>query len=218
MPPPKRMRDQMRRVNNRRNNSSRPRDSRSLPPDVALYTGPSIYPTTIQPETDTRELHYFVAATSSAGGVIDQVFSSSASSVGVRSLAITFSNFTNWREYRVLSLRVEYHPSYINCNPQTGTPATALATPFWTIVDRDDASSAGSYANIADVSSLRIHSLMQPWVRVAKQNQFGEGNFVLITADNTEFFSIKAFSTGLSANTTYGHFYVRWIVQFLQRV
>jgi hypothetical protein len=181
-----------------------------------IYTGPSIMPTSITPETDRRELHFEVPATSTAGGVIDGNFTSASGTTGVRQSSVQFTSW-QFREYRVLALRVEYHPSYQNCNPLVAAGTNALCSTFWSYIDRNDASPSGSYANFIDNSSNRVHSLMVPWVREAKMNEVGESMFISISADFTQYYTIKYFATGLSASTTYGNFYVRWIVEYRTR-
>jgi hypothetical protein len=181
-----------------------------------VYTGPSIMPTRISPETDRRELHFQMNVTSSAGGLIDNNFTSASGTTGARQAAIQFTGW-QFREYRVLAMRVEYHPSYVNCNPLVAAGTNALCAPFYTYIDRNDASPAGALANFVDNSSVRIHSLQQPWMREAKMNETGEAQFMGGTVDFSQYYTIKYFATGLSATTTYGHFYVRWIVEFRTR-
>jgi hypothetical protein len=183
------------------------------------YRGPSRLPTNIRPEVETRELHALITIASSAGGLIDSNVTSSNGGNGVRQLATNFSSFANlWREYRTLSVRIEYHPAFINCNPQSAGPANAICAPFWSVVDRDDASASVTFANIQDNSSLRINSLMQPFTRQAKMSSIAESQFVESNADNAAFFSLKWFTTGVTASTTFGQMYIRWIVEFKTRV
>jgi len=180
------------------------------------YVGPTIMPTSVEPETDRRELHFQLNATSTAGGVIDSNFTSGSGTTGARQAAVQFSSW-QFREYRVISLRVEYHPSYQGCNPLVAAGTNAQCAPFWTYIDRNDASGSGALANFIDNSSIRVHTLMQPWTREAKMNETGEAQFVGTTTDFTQYYTIKYFATGLSASTTYGTFYVRWIVEFRTR-
>jgi hypothetical protein len=193
-----------------------PNGSRSGPPaNVAIYRGASRMPVTIVPETTVRELHTFVSLSASAGGTVDTNFTSAFGSTGARSGA---SNFTTrsagWREYRILSLRVEYIPSYKYASTQITTSTTALQAPVYTVIDRNDASAATAYANIVSNASLRQFSLNQPWFREAKMEEFGEAQFFPIGVDFAQYFTIKIFSTGLSANQAYGQLIVRWMAQF----
>lgn len=209
----------MKKIKSRKRNSRGVVFTPNENPAMVVYSGPSRMPTRVTPEVTTRELHALVTITSTAGGVIDGNITSAFGANGVRQLATSFTSYSGtWREYRVLSARIEYHPAYINCNPQSAGPANAILVPFWHIVDRDDNSSSASFGNIQDNSSLRIGALMIPFSRDAKMGSVGESQFVETSADNSNYFALKWFTTGVTASTTFGQIFVRWIVEFKTRV
>jgi len=177
--------------------------------NVITYSGPSKLPERVEPEIIRVEVHSGGAVTSSGGGVVDTNVTSST----VRTLGDDFSSWAAvYREYRVLSIRVEYHPDV------TGASIAAiLYKPVYTVVDRLDASASTSYANIESNTSLEIFTLQVPWMREAKMSDTLESNFVSVAQDGA-IYSIKYFSTGLTATTTYGRYLYRYVLEFRTRV
>jgi len=176
-------------------------------------------PTSTTPETTVRELHAFSAVTSTAAGLVDSNYTSMQGTTGCRLAATVFSSFAQqWREYRVLSLRVEYEPAYAGCNPVVAAGTNAQVSPIWTVIDRNDASAVATYNNIIDNSSRRSVSLTKKWFRFATMNETGEATFLSVAGDNNQYYTIKFFSSGNSANTVFGQVFVRWIVEFRTRV
>jgi len=186
---------------------------------VVKYGGPSRLPSSVDPEIKTVELHNYQLVTLPIGtpSVLDLNVSSSTA----RTLA---SDFLGWaglyREYRVLAIRAEFHPVYKNSPPPFSSNVTA-PQPMWTVVDRDDASAVGAYANILSNTSLRIFALNEPWKREAKMASTEEADFIAVTASPTAFFDIKLFTTsGIDATlaTNLGHLYAFYVVQFRTRI
>jgi len=190
--------------NNMRKNVSNPPGA-----NIIRYNGPSRLPENVHPEIKTVELHDGSAVTSSAGGVIEL----NATSSNVRTLGDDFSSWALlYREYRVLAIRLEYHPDVLGA-----TIAALLYKPIYTVVDRLDNSAVGAFTNIESNTSLRIFTLNQPWFREAKMEDTSEADFIAASADSTSPFSIKGFTTGVTATTTYGRILIRWVVQFRTR-
>lgn len=178
-------------------------------PDVIVYRGPTRLPETINPEIKTVELHQGGLVSSSAGTIID----SNLSSNGVRSAGDDFSGWAGlYREYRVLGIRFEYHPNIVDA-----VIAATVYTPVYTVIDRNDTSATGTYANVESNTSLEIFTLQQKWMRQAKMFSTTEANFISVAVDPPSYFVIKFFATGLTASTNYGRYLSRWIVQFRTR-
>jgi len=192
-----------RNVNNMRNVSNPPGAN------VIRYNGPSRLPENVHPEIKTVELHDGVSVTSTAGGVVDaNLFSSQ-----VRTLGDDFSSWAGlYREYRVLAVRLEYHPDVIGA-----TVSTLLYKPVYTVVDRLDTSAIAAYANVESNTSLRIFTLNQPWFREAKMEDTSEADFIQVNSDSPSPFGVKFFVTGLTPSTAYGRTLGRWVVQFRTR-
>lgn len=167
----------------------------------------------MRPEVKTVQLQYSFTATATGAGVIDGI-ATYANSAAVRTYGADFADWAAlYREYRVRSLRLEYHPNAVNAiaaNP-------VLFTPCYTVVDRLDASSVASAGNIISNTSLTIFALDQKWARSTKANSTGEANFVAASSDPTNYFVVKTFATGLTNAGLYGVFLVRWIVEFRTR-
>jgi len=183
----------------------------SNPPgaNIIRYRGPSRLPENVHPEIKTVELHNAFSVTSTAGGVIDiNAFSSQ-----VRTLGDDFSSWAAlYREYRVLSVRSEFHPDVIGA-----TITSLLYKPIYTVVDRIDTSAVAAFANIESNTSLRIFTLNQPWFREAKMEDTSEADFIAVNTDSPSPFGIKMFTTGVTASTAYGRQLDRWVVQFRTR-
>jgi len=212
--PPKRPNNRRRRGNN--NNNMR---AVSGPPENAIgYKGPSILPRGVRPDLFTVELHYYQAATSTAAGIYDSNITSSLTSsngtgVGV-SNATSWSNISGlYREYRVLSVRSDFTPSAMGAIPNA---TTSFSQPFATVVDRDDSSSAASYANIVANESLRLCTCTKPFSRTAKMESTDESGYILVANSSSGSMTIKVFvaSVGAPAATTFGAILYRWVVQF----
>lgn len=167
----------------------------------------------ISPEVKTVQLQYSFSATATGAGVIDGI-ATYANSAAVRTYGADFADWAAlYREYRVRSLRLEFHPNAINAvaaNP-------ILFTPCYTVVDRLDASSVASAGNIVSNTSLNIVALDVKWMRATRAQSTGEANFVQTSADSASFFTIKVFATGLTNAGVYGVFLVRWVTEFRTR-
>jgi hypothetical protein len=152
-------------------------------------------------------------------GVFDTNVSSGLTSansggVGVSNGSSWGSLSGNYREYRVLAIRAEFTPSVEGALPSAAV--TALATTPWaTIVDRDDSTAAGSYANITANESLALQPLGKCWMREAKMESTDESNFVPIGSSSTPgFMVIKSYLNTGSGTLGFGAFLYRWVVQF----
>ncbi len=183
---------------------------------MSTYVGPSRLPAQINPPSQVVELKALVLATATAGGVIDVIVNSAT----VRTIANDFGDWDNvYGEYRVLALRMEYHPGQVH-SLAPGSSATNNVLPFWTIVTRDTASAVSAYANIINNDSLRVYPLNRPWTREAKMNSTEEASYTPVSADPDadESYQIKAYADTLTLSQAFGHFIYRYIVQFRTRV
>jgi len=180
---------------------------------VVQYTGPARLPEKVLPEIRTEQLQYVFAASSSAGGVLDGI-AATATSSSVRSNGADFPDWAQlFREYRVRSLLLEYHPNVVNAT----AAAPVLYSPVFTVIDRLDTSSVAAFTNIVSNTSMEIFALDSEWSRETKAISTGEADFTATSSDPTKFFAVKVFSTGLSASATYGYFLLRWVVEFRTR-
>lgn len=189
--------------------------SNGPPASTLVYRGPSLLRTSVTPEIREVSLRALLSISSAAAAITDFVFQSNM----VRTLGADFSAWAGlYREYRVLSLRTDFTPAYINS--LNGAQQLATGTAVWsTVVDRDDNSPSGGLTNILSNDSLKQFPINKPWFRNAKMNSPGEAEFVVITADPAQFFVVKA-NLGVAAPTAvaWGNVITTWVVQFRTRV
>jgi len=202
----------MRRKTRRRNDSAQ---SNGPPANVLVYRGPSLLRTGVNPEIREVSLRAALAFSSSAAALTDVVLTSHT----VRTLGADFSSWASlYREYRVLSLRADFTPAYINS--LNGAQSLATGTAVWTtVIDRDDQSVSSGINNILSNDSLRQFPVNKPWFRNAKMSSPGEAEFISIATDPAQYFVIKA-NLGVAAPTAvaWGYFITTWVVQFRTRV
>jgi len=179
------------------------------------YNGPSRLRTKVQPEIREVSLRALLSFSSAAAAITDQNFTSHT----VRTLGADFSAWaTLYREYRVLSLRVDWTPAYQKS--LNNAQALATGTAVWTtVIDRDDNAAISGLANVVSNDSLMLFSANVPWFRIAKMSSPLEAEFISIATDPSQFFVIKT-ELGVAAPTSvaWGTFITNWIVQFRTRV
>lgn len=205
----------------RRNRTGMRNNTRAVsgPPENAIgYFGPSILPRGVRPDLFCVELHYYQAAVSTGAGVYDTCISSALTAANANGVGV--SNSASWatvsglyREYRVLSIRSDFTPAAQGALPNA---AATFTQPIATVVDRDDSTASGAYANIVSNESLRLHTLTQPFTRIARMESTDESSYVLVSTSSGGFMTIKVLATGIGAPgaATFGAMLYRWVVQF----
>jgi hypothetical protein len=190
--------------------------SKEGPSDVALkYRGP-IWNSALAENENTMTVDLFSEGllTSSAGGVVNQVFTSSSAS---------FQNFSTWAglydEFRILGLQLEFYPS----NRYSKT--TTSCVPGFGVVDHADSVALTSAAQALGYASCRILSVEDPWsdrreyrgssVPALKVRMAGaEEAQWLSTGSTAGLLAIKLYFAGLTASTAYGLYLFRALAQF----
>jgi hypothetical protein len=190
--------------------------SKQGPSDVALkYRGP-IWNTRLRENLNSIVVDLFSSGqlTSSAGGIINQVFTSSSTS---------FQNFSTWaglyEEFRILGIQLEFYPN----NRYSKTTTSCI--PGFGVVDHADTSALTSAAQALGYASCRILSVEDPWsdrseyrgssVPALRIRMAGaEEAQWLPTASTAGLLAIKTYFTGLTASTQYGLFLFRALAQF----
>lgn len=189
--------------------------SNGPPATTLVYRGPSLLRTLSVPEIREVSLRASKSLSSSAAAITDDVFTSNS----VRTLGADFSAWASlYREYRVLSLRVDFTPAFTQSLNNAQALATGTAV-FSTVVDRDDSSPIVALANVLSNDSLRLFPVNQHWFRFTQMNSPGEAEFIPIGSDPAQYFSIKA-NLGVAAPTSvaWGIYITNWIVQFRTRI
>jgi hypothetical protein len=190
----------------RNNNRRRDASGKELPESAMEYRGPPI-PRNLM---EQRDLHTVVLravepVTSSAGGVINVVFSDDWSTW---TDAASFINVFD--EFRTLCLSVNYFPN----NRYSKT--TTVCKPVIVGVDRDDGNVFSSYDVASNHSSSKLKSVEDPWFETVKMRGAEDAQFSNTTSFSPRFW-IKTYSDGLSANTEYGQAMITALVQFRSR-
>jgi len=178
---------------------------KELPATALVYKGPtqkrndktaSTLSTVVMVNTST--------ISSSAGGVISNVFSSDP----------TVSE--NWAdasglfdEYRVLSMQIKYFP-----NDRYDPGLTQHQRPLIVVADHNGNATLSSYALAANYSSSNIRSTGDPWTKSLNMEGVGEATFVNTSTSPSDLFYIKVFSSGLAVSSEYGRFFQYYRVQF----
>lgn len=186
------------------------------PSEVSLkYTGP-VWNSRFREQRNLAliDLNSSGTLTSSAGGLINQVFTSAS---------ITFPLFPTWAnlydEFRCLGIQLEFYPT----NRYSKTLVNSL--PGFGVVDRADTAPLTTATQALTYASCRILSLEDPWsdrseyrgssVPALKIRMDGaeEAQWLPI-ASSGSFLAIKLLFTGLTASTSYGMFLIRGLFQF----
>lgn len=192
----------------RNRNLKRKRNARSAvlvrQPNAAVvrYTGPISAVSREASETTSQLLIYETTLTSTAGGVIANVFGSSPASSANWS-----DTNTVWGEFRTLGFKISYFPN--NRYSKTTTTCRMLIG----FVDRRNNTAASSYSNAVRHESSRKLSLEDPWVIEARMDGIDEGQYAQVGAPN-DYYWIKFYSDGLTVSTEYGLVLVEYLVQF----
>lgn len=181
--------------------------SREVPATSVVYRGPVERPrdrSGLDTHTVLVSAQEFIS--SSAGGVMQEVFSDDLTGFG------DISRFQDiYDEMRVLGLQVEYYPN----NRYSKT--TTICRPVITVVDRNDATVLASYSDACNASSSRVDSLEDPWVRDCKMNGIEDAQFLTTATLTAARNFVKIYADGLSASTEYGFVQLKCLVQFRGR-
>lgn len=152
--------------------------------------------------TTTMRLTDQVDLTSTAGGVIADVYGSSPS--GCPNWADTNSV---WGEFRVLGMVVKFFPN----NRYSKTTTTCV--PLVVVVDRRSATALASYDAGVSRESNRLLSIEDPWSQEVRMDGSEESQFTAVSGP-TSLFWVKLYATGLSVSATYGKVFIEYLVQF----
>jgi len=152
--------------------------------------------------------------TSSAGGVLNNVYTSSSA---------TWANFGTWAglydEFRVLGMQLEFFPN------NRYSKVTTTCTPGFGVVDHADSTPLTSYAAALAYASNRVLSIEDPWTDRSEYRGSSVPSLIirmdgaeeaqwLPTSSTSSYLAIKIYFSGLTASTSYGLFLLRGLVQF----
>lgn len=176
------------------------------------YRGPVVMPKAKQQdEVWTTQINVANAIASTAGGVIDTVFTPASQ---VQSSSDWASLAAVWNEWRILSARVELNPWN-----KYNLPTTTVVTPLYTVVDRSVSTAIASLATAVNFNSCVAHEPSTKVVRIAKMESPEEAEWVTTSSSpgSSSQFNIKLFSSGNTASTTYYDYFNSYMVQFRGR-
>jgi len=143
---------------------------------------------------------------SDAGGVINSVFGSFATSPAAWTNAIALFD-----EYRTLGMEVCYVP-----NDRYNRGVSVYTAPLYTVTDYDNSAALASYAGAASYASMRPRSLDVPWRHKALMSGVENSLFINTNAPVSTIF-VKLYSTGLTVSTAYGRILIYLRIQFRGR-
>lgn len=117
----------------------------------------------------------------------------------------------NFKEFRVLALKIEFIPWN-----QYSKPTTTTTTPMYVTADRSDGTALSSLADAVKSASCQIYSIDNRWSRSIKMDGVEESLWTAVGASpaTTNRFYLKLFATGLANSTSYADFLVTTVVQF----
>jgi len=177
--------------------------------DVGIYTGPIVLTSS---KTNSHvikgNLGNSLVVTSSAGGVVANVYSSdptTSSNWG--------ANSSNFDEYRTLGIRVSFYP-YDRYAPGILTATRPLAI----VADHNGSNPVTSWADVTSYESgYLIKNIGDPWVKELRMHDIGEGVWINTASAPTNAFYIKLWADTLTASTSYGRVIITWLVEFRGR-
>jgi len=200
-------------------NNKQPKE---LAASVMVYNGPIISKADAQSyDLHTQVLVQDVTASSTAGGLLQNAFNFEGPNT-----ATDWTSYQNlYDEYRTLGMEIEYVP---NMQGTLNTAGLAQSfAPVYSVIDRDTNAVLASYAAAVQYASCKTHTLTQKWkvkmsmegISSEQNSSINSGEGVWLNCQVTPVLcgAIKVIAVGLSASSTYGHFIVRWRVQFRGR-
>lgn len=156
----------------------------------------------------TTSLVFDSDATSSAGGVINTVFTDTPSaSPDFSSLAAVYN------EYRTLGMSVSFHPTVTGA--VLGTLNYNVLYLVWA-AGASDSTPLSSYTGAANYAVFRVGSLNEPMSLSHKMKGVEESTFVDTTSAVLDY-NFKFYADSLTASTRYGHYTIKWVCQFRGR-
>lgn len=174
--------------------------------DELRYTGP-IKPLSANHQTTSFKKYgaWLLAATSTAGGVINNAFVVSPSTLN------DWGNLQNdWSEYRILAWKVKYIPLFKNAPNST---AAAIGGLLLGVVDRTSTTTAlTSTQQALEYEGCKYCAINEELVLEAKATGANELAWVNITS-SSYWASVRFYSTVLSTNNNYGNFLVELLVE-----
>lgn len=180
--------------------------------DQERYTGPINLPGNISGTRSTLvNVYNTFQITSNASGIVND----SIGTAGVVGALDWGAVSTNWQEYRVLAMELDFMPA--NRYSKSTTQTSVLGG----CIERTNSVTAiTSWANIVTHGSFRFLSLETPWTEresilpmVWKANGPEEMQFVNTSAANATVY-MKLWADGLTASTVYGRYRVTYLVEF----
>lgn len=193
----------------KKNRQSSGKMPRELPINALKYSGPintSAYKQAC--DVHTFVVHNSGQLTSSAGGVLNTVFTNSnqaGASADWTGLSALF------KEYRILAMQIDYIPWN-----QYSKASTTVVTPLYVVSDRETATALTSVADAVGSASCRIYSLDNKWSRSIRMDGVEESQWTVSgsAVASTACTYLKCYASGLSNSTIYGDFISSCVVQF----
>ncbi len=196
MPPKKGSRGNM-------THNKKPRSNTRSGSDVATpaYRGPIHLPSNMSSTKPVKiNSTYYVAATTSGGGVIDVVFGNSPA---------VLNEWTTWQtlyhEYRVLGMELHYVPIKNVANWAYGIGLS--------VVDRESSSALGSITAATNHESCEIHQMYNTFKRKVLMSGTDEATWKDISTPVAQNF-IKVYSSGNATIQTIGGFFLEFLLEF----
>lgn len=185
--------------------SKKNKSKRSIKSDPA-YTGP-VKPLSANHQISTFKKYgaWLVAATSTAGGVINNAFVVSPSTLN------DWGNLQNdWSEYRILAFKVKYVPLFKNAPNST---AAAIGGLLLGVVDRTSSTTAlTSTQQALEFEGCQMAAINEELTLSGKATGANELAWVNITT-SSYWASVRYYSTVLSTSNNYGNFIVELLVE-----
>jgi hypothetical protein len=178
--------------------------SRNPSSQALIYRGPVTLP---QEELATTTVLYDYPLTSSAGGVVSDVFAD------IPNGSPDWTGFSAvYSEYRILAFKIQFIPLL------TGAAIAANLYNVLYIVWSTDASVTplASYTDAVNHPVKRAGSLNQNLSLTHKMTGAEESLFVDVTSGVVDY-TFKTFSTGLTPSTNYGRYLLTLVIQFRGR-
>jgi len=128
---------------------------------------------------------------------------------------------TLYQESRVMSVRVEYHPTYVNAITNSGNDVT-YASPLFLAPYHQNSTNLTGDISAFQHAGVKYKSLNQRLTATVKADEIADMNWYPTSSPSAGVFGIKIFSSGATVGATsvvtHGYLYTTWVIQFRRRV
>jgi hypothetical protein len=198
----------MPRKKNKSKKTGKKRASINPSESVVIYRGPLSLPLGSQERQKiTTMLHYGTQVLNSSAGTVSLVIADDPS--GCTDWSVLSGA---WDEFRVLGIVFHYHP-YDRYNQAT----SITVAPCFTVIDRDDAVALTNETQALEYESLKVFNLADPWRRELRSLASIEDATFITTAAPVGRNWLKFVANAVATSTSYGKYWVDFMVQFRGR-